>query len=102
MILRAYESSDCPSIAELFYNTIHTVNAKDYSSEQLDAWATGQVDLSVWDASFLAHRTIVAVEDGRIIGFGDMDDTGYLDRNLERLLELARTCETLTDGKEQA
>ena len=29
-------------------------------------------------------------------------DTGYLDRNLDRLLELARTCETLTDGKEQA
>lgn len=80
MILRAYESSDCPSIAELFYNTVHTVNAKDYSSEQLDAWAAGQVDLSVWDASFLAHRTIVAVEDGRIIGFGDMDGTGYLDR----------------------
>ena len=70
MILRAYESSDCPSIAELFYNTIHTVNAKDYSSEQLDAWATGQVDLAAWDVSFLAHRTIVAVEDGRIIGFG--------------------------------
>ena len=29
-------------------------------------------------------------------------DTGYLDRNLDRLLELARTCDKLSEGKEQA
>ena len=28
----------------------------------------------------MAHHTIVAEEDGVIAGFGDMDDTGYLDR----------------------
>ena len=27
-------------------------------------------------------------------------DTGYLDQNLDRLLELARTCERLTDDRE--
>ena len=29
-------------------------------------------------------------------------DTGYLDRNLDRLLELSRTCDRLSGGKEQA
>ena len=108
MFLRKYTPSDCAALAALFYETIHTVNARDYSQEQLDAWADGHVDLDAWNESFLAHNTYVAVQecvgaddiDSRasdstdtapgktggnpanalIIGFGDMDDTGYLDR----------------------
>lgn len=85
-ILRPYLPSDCAALAALFYETVHTVNAGDYSKEQLDAWADGQVDLETWNKSFLTHHTYVAVQKsgaaagGRIIGFGDMDDTGYLDQ----------------------
>lgn len=78
--LRPYQSSDCKELSELFYNTVHTINRKDYTPEQLDAWADGHVDLAAWDASFLAHHTVVAEEDGRLVGFGDMDQNGYLDR----------------------
>lgn len=67
-------------MARLFYDTVHAVNAADYSPEQLSAWATGEVDLAAWNASFLAHRTIVAETAGVILGFGDMDAAGYLDR----------------------
>lgn len=84
MVLRRYRTSDCGSMAELFYETVHSVNAADYTKEQLDAWATGNVDLTAWDKSFLEHFTIVAEETGddgkRIVGFGDIDSTGYLDR----------------------
>lgn len=80
MFIRKYESSDCKELAELFYNTVHTINAKDYTKEQLDAWASGQVDLEKWDQSFQEHFTVVAVENGIIVGFGDIDTTGYFDR----------------------
>ena len=80
MQLRKYQPSDCAQMAELFYQTVHSVNAQDYTREQLDAWATGEVDSQAWDKSFRAHRTIVATESGKIVGFGDMDETGYLDR----------------------
>lgn len=80
MQLREYTPSDCAQLAELFYQTVHSVNAKDYTQEQLDAWATGEVDLQAWNAPFLAHRTIVATENGKIVGFGDVDETGYPDR----------------------
>lgn len=80
MFIREYRSSDCEELAGLFYNTVHTVNAKDYTKEQLDVWATGQVDLKTWDRSLQEHFSIVAVEDDTIVGFGDMDQTGYLDR----------------------
>lgn len=80
MLIREYQPSDCKELAQLFYNTVHTVNAKDYSKEQLDVWATGQVDLKAWNQSFQEHFSIVAVDDNTIVGFGDIDKTGYLDR----------------------
>ena len=80
MLIREYQTSDCKEITELFYNTVHTVNTKDYTKEQLDVWATGQVDLEKWNQSLQEHYSIVAIETGIVVGFGDIDKTGYLDR----------------------
>lgn len=80
MYIREYRSSDCKELTELFYNTVHMVNAKDYTKEQLDVWATGQADLKKWNQSLQEHYSIVVVEDGIITGFGDIEKTGYLDR----------------------
>lgn len=80
VIIRKYESSDCEELSELFYNTVHNVNVKDYSKEQLDAWASGNVNLHEWNQSFHEHYTLVAVTDDVIVGFGDIDAAGYLDR----------------------
>ena len=60
---------------------VHTVNAKDYTKEQLDVWVCKTVDLKQWDASLREHYSVVVVEDEKIVGFGDIDATaGYLDR----------------------
>lgn len=80
MIIRNYKPEDCKYLAGLFYDTVHSVNAKDYTKEQLNAWATGNVDLDKWNESLLEHTSVVAVENDTIVGFGDMDQTGYLDR----------------------
>ena len=80
MIIREYQPFDCGETADLFYNTVHTVNANDYTDEQLTAWATGKIDIKQWNRSLLEHFSVVAVEAGIIIGFGDIDSTGYLDR----------------------
>lgn len=78
--IRSYEDTDCNAVADLFYNTVHIVNAQDYSSEQLDAWASGDIDLEQWNQSLKEHFTLVAVCDGIIVGFGDINAIGYLDR----------------------
>lgn len=66
-------------MAALFHGTVHTVNAGDYTPDQLRAWAPGTVDLAAWDASLSAHHALVA-EEGVVVGFGDIDAAGYLDR----------------------
>lgn len=80
MTIREYRSSDLREIVELFYDTVHTVNARDYTPQQLNAWADGRVDLAIWGRSLFEHIALVAEEDGRIVGFGDIDPSGYLDR----------------------
>ncbi|MBM6721640.1 GNAT family N-acetyltransferase [Pseudoflavonifractor phocaeensis] len=80
MTLRPYRPEDCPALAELFYHTVHTVCVRDYTQSQLDAWADGRVELAAWNASFLEHTTLVAVEGETIVGFADLAADGYLDR----------------------
>ncbi len=80
MELRPYRPGDCAALARLFYDTVHTVNTRDYTPRQVNAWAGGQVDLAAWERSFLARHTLIAWEGDLVLGFADMDGTGYLDR----------------------
>jgi putative acetyltransferase len=80
MKLRQYQSKDCGGMSELFYDTVHTVNRRDYTEEQVCAWADGHVDPDVWNRSFLEHFTVIAEDNGTLVGFGDMAKDGYLDR----------------------
>ncbi len=80
LTIRKYLKEDCGHLAELFFKTVHAVNVKDYTEEELNAWADGKVNLEEWNRSFLEHYTVVAEKDGKVAGFGDIDKTGYLDR----------------------
>ncbi len=80
IILRKYQPADCAILAELFYDTVHTVNAGDYTAKQLNAWATGTIDAEKWNRSLQSHYSLVATLDKKIVGFGDIDPAGYLDR----------------------
>lgn len=81
--IRTYRSDDCLQILKLFYETIHSVNRRDYSEEQVKAWASGEEDPVLWNNSLSEHFTLTAIDEDQeniIVGFGDMDETGYLDR----------------------
>lgn len=80
MHIREYSSEDCKELYTMFYNTIHSVNSKDYTKLQLNAWADGKVNLVEWNKSFLKNYAIVAIINDVIVGFGDINNCGYLDR----------------------
>lgn len=52
MEIRRYKSVDLRQISRLFYETVHAVNIKDYTKEQVNAWATGRIDLKEWTPRF--------------------------------------------------
>lgn len=77
--LRKYQNEDCEAVSQLFYDTVHSVNARDYSEEQLFAWAKDGRALLRRQADLSKQRTLVAETDAIIVGFGSITDTGFLD-----------------------
>ena len=80
MTLREYLPEDIEQILKLFYNTVHMVNAADYSPAQLDAWAPQNQDAAQWNSSLCINYTLVAEENGEIAGFADLAADGYFNR----------------------
>lgn len=79
-MIREYEEKDLDSIIKLFYDTVHFINIKDYTFEQVNAWAPENIDRSLWNTSLLEHYSIVFEHNGIIKGFCDCDNKGYIDR----------------------
>lgn len=78
VFMRRYTAADCAQIVQLFHDTVHTVNAKDYSPAQLHAWAPENPDYVRWNNLLTSHYTLVALVDGLPVGFADLD-SDYLD-----------------------
>lgn len=77
--IRRYEEKDCVTISDLFYETVHSVNAKDYTQAQLFAWAKNKSQLLSKNDSFHNQFTLVAEIGEDIIGFGSIDESNCLD-----------------------
>lgn len=70
-------------LIDLFYETIHTVNAADYSAVQLEAWAPEGLRLEKakqWRTSLVQNATFIANDGEKIVGFCDLAAGGYLNR----------------------
>lgn len=79
--LRALKETDVLECITLFQNTIHAVNAKDYSPTQLDAWAPKvKPEITPRWETLLENISYVAEYANQIVGFGDLTKQGYLDR----------------------
>ena len=103
--LRPYREGDCPALAALFTDTVHTVNAAHYTPAQLDAWAPAcGPDLEDWEERFQNHITLVAEVEGRLAGFADLDPAqGYLDRlYVSSRFQRQGVASALCDALEQA
>lgn len=101
-VIRPYRAADLPAVAELFYRTVHTVNAADYTPQQLRAWAPSEDSLCADEERFLRQNTLVAEDGGELVGFASMEgeclDMLYV--RADRLHEgiASALCDALEDG----
>lgn len=83
MIIRKFQPSDINQIVFLFYETVHSVNAADYSIDQLNTWASKneiEEKMKNWPKSLSYNFSYVVEINNKIVGFSDMTYKGYLDR----------------------
>lgn len=80
MNIRKFQASDLDNTLQLFTEVVHTIGAKYYNSRQVNAWAPkGKLDKEKWLKSLLTNETYIAEDNEKIVGFGDMTQTGYID-----------------------
>ncbi len=75
--LRAYRESDAETLANLFYETVHSACAKDYT-QQLFAWAPKKGGKAALRGKLSQSDTLIAEENGETVGFACMNG-GYFD-----------------------
>lgn len=80
MLIRLYQVDDTAEIMQLFYNTVHEINIRDYTSAQIEAWAPKSLNTEFWQQGLSSKFTHVAVENNKIAGFGELEANGHIDR----------------------
>lgn len=78
MEIRLFQPQDSEQIAHIFHDTIHEINIRDYSPEQVQAWAPDDLN-EKWATSCAEKFTYVAEESDRILGFGELEANGHID-----------------------
>lgn len=79
MEIRKFKQGDEVEIWALFYNTIHHINIRDYNHNQIEAWAPEDLDINGAIEKFREIRPFVAIKDGKIVGYADIQLDGLID-----------------------
>ena len=67
-------------LIELFRNSVRRIARRDYTQEQVLAWAPDDIDLNASAARHSSKPTWRAEIDGIFVGFADLEPDGHLDQ----------------------
>lgn len=77
--IRKYQDGDEIELRKIFFNTIRNINIKDYSENQVKAWAPDTFDESVWSVRIKSINPFIAQIKNDVVGYADVQDDGYID-----------------------
>jgi len=78
MEIRLFKPEDCDRIAQLFHDTVRSVNIQDYSADQVHAWAPENLYFRDWVEVCSSRFTYIAVEAEEIVGFAELEASGHI------------------------
>ncbi|AXX92254.1 hypothetical protein CPU12_01490 [Malaciobacter molluscorum LMG 25693] len=73
-----YDKKYKKEIPELFTNTIHKTCNKDYTKQQLNAWANLHIDYKSWEERLNKTKPYLAILDEKLVGFAEFYED-YID-----------------------
>ena len=77
--VRDYVPADAAKTLAVFLGAVTITASVDYSPEQIAAWAAPQDrEINAWDSARAERGTFMAVLDGDIAGFSDVNADGYI------------------------
>ena len=79
MIIRAFIPGEEESLRDVFTSSVHDLAGNFYTPEQINAWAPVAYDRQEWASKLARLRPFVAVAEGRVVGYADLQESGYID-----------------------
>lgn len=79
LIIKKYEKGNEKTLWQIKYQTIRKINIKNYSEQQVKAWAPEIFDAEQWSKRLIDMNPYVAEIDGTIVGYADIQADGYID-----------------------
>ncbi|MUJ23721.1 GNAT family N-acetyltransferase [Aliivibrio fischeri] len=79
IVIKTYQEENASALWDLFFNTVRKVNRKDYSNEQVTAWAPESFDTDVWKSKMQSLNPFIAEIDDEVVGYSDLQDDGLID-----------------------
>lgn len=77
--IRNYQPNDNKALWEIYFHTVRKINVRDYSQEQVEAWAPSDFDSELWQKCLHRIQPFVAELDGRVVGYTDLQPNGLID-----------------------
>lgn len=72
MMIRPYQSSDAPALADLYQDAVWEIGAQVYDAAQVEVWAAAVQDLAWFQRSLEQGLTLVAIAEAQIAAFGQL------------------------------
>lgn len=79
MLIRAFRVGDEPDLHQVFLSAIHGIATRDYTPEQVNAWAPKFVDPALWADRMRGIAPFVVEHDGKPVAYADLQPSGYID-----------------------
>ena len=79
MRIRRFNLGEEEALFEIYYSAIHLVACRDYTEEQINAWAPADLDRDLWMNRIRGINPFLAEIEGRPVGYADVQCTGYID-----------------------
>ncbi|MEZ9392380.1 GNAT family N-acetyltransferase [Vibrio splendidus] len=77
--IRNYQTSDAKALWEIYFHTVRNINVRDYSQQQVEAWAPNGFDSELWQKRMNELLPFVAELDGCVVGYTDLQPNGLID-----------------------
>lgn len=79
MIIESYKTHMAAELWQVYFTAIRMICIRDYSQEQVRAWAPDSFDPNIFREKMDKLNPFVAVLNGKIVGYADLQANGLID-----------------------
>ncbi len=77
--IRRYNPGEESTLFNVYYTAVHQLASREYSQEQIQAWAPRDLDANLWEERIQGINPFVAELNDELVGYADLQSSGYMD-----------------------